>query len=116
MRSSIQYLYVVLFGVLLVTISFSPVQAQHSTDTLSIILESVDVEATHSVLTIDDAPISISTLHRSDENITLRRASIMDELTFALPGIWINNRENHALDERITVRGMGWRSQFGVRG
>ncbi|MFH5834376.1 TonB-dependent receptor family protein, partial [Halalkalibaculum sp. DA384] len=40
----------------------------------------------------------------------------MDDLFTQVPGIWINDRENYALGERITVRGVGWRAQFGVRG
>lgn len=90
--------------------------AQNANDTLSVILEEVKIEATHSSITIDKASISVSTLTRSMDDIAARRASTMDELTFTLPGIWISNRENHALGERMTVRGMGWRSQFGVRG
>lgn len=85
-------------------------------DTLSVVLEPITVEATHSAVTLDRASMSISTVRRSLDDMTSRRASTMDEITFTLPGIWISNRENHALGERLTVRGMGWRSQFGVRG
>ncbi|MCA1803300.1 MAG: TonB-dependent receptor plug domain-containing protein [Rhodothermaceae bacterium] len=35
---------------------------------------------------------------------------------YDVPGVWINNRENPALGERISIRGMGWRAAFGVRG
>jgi iron complex outermembrane receptor protein len=40
----------------------------------------------------------------------------MDELTYTMPGIFVSNRENYALGERLTIRGLGWRTQFGVRG
>lgn len=91
-------------------------QSSTANDTLSVELEEIKIEATHSSVSINRASISVSTLRRSMNDMTSRRASTMDELTFALPGIWVSNRENHALGERITVRGMGWRSQFGVRG
>jgi iron complex outermembrane recepter protein len=90
--------------------------AQDSNDTLSVVLEEVKIEATHSSITLDKASISVTTLQRSLDDLTARRASTMDELTFTLPGVWVSNRENHALGERMTIRGMGWRSQFGVRG
>jgi iron complex outermembrane recepter protein len=95
---------------------FTNLFGQATNDTLSVELEEIRVEATHSSVTIDRASISVSTLQRSLDDLTARRASTMDELTFTLPGIWVSNRENHALGERMTVRGMGWRSQFGVRG
>ncbi|MCC5907624.1 MAG: TonB-dependent receptor plug domain-containing protein [Balneolaceae bacterium] len=85
-------------------------------DTLSIELDEIRIEATHSSVTIGRAPLSVSYVTRSEADITARPAATMDELTFTLPGVWISNRENHALGERMTVRGMGWRSQFGVRG
>ncbi|MBN2731270.1 MAG: TonB-dependent receptor [Balneolaceae bacterium] len=40
----------------------------------------------------------------------------LSSITQQLPGIWVNNRENQALGERITIRGLGWRAAFGVRG
>ncbi|MEX0994612.1 MAG: hypothetical protein WD599_03725, partial [Balneolaceae bacterium] len=94
----------------------SPLHGQDRNDTLSVVLEPIKVEATHSSVTLDNASISVSTLRRTPEDLVSRRAATMDELTFSLPGIWVNDRENHALGERMTVRGMGWRSQFGVRG
>lgn len=90
-------------------------QESHS-DSLSVILEPITVEATHSSITMDRAPLSVTKLYRSTPDLVARRAATMDELTFTLPGVWVKNRENHALGESMTVRGMGWRSQFGVRG
>jgi iron complex outermembrane recepter protein len=91
-------------------------QSATANDTLSVELKEIKIEAAHSSVTINRASISVSTLRRSMDDMTSRRASTMDELTLSLPGIWVSNRENHALGERMTVRGMGWRSQFGVRG
>src|SRR5690606_2146217 len=33
-----------------------------------------------------------------------------------LPGVFVANRENPALGERLVVRGLGYRAGFGVRG
>lgn len=110
--------FIFIFSMHVFFLSFQKLFAQstNSNDTLSVHLEEIHIEATHSSITIDKASISISTLNRSLNDMTARRASSMDELTFNLPGVWVSNRENHALGERVTVRGMGWRSQFGVRG
>ncbi|MEX0944618.1 MAG: TonB-dependent receptor [Balneolaceae bacterium] len=85
-------------------------------DTLKVDLDEIRVEAAHSSITIGKAPLSVSTLNRSSFDMTARPAATLNELTFTLPGVWISNRENHALGERMTIRGMGWRSPFGVRG
>jgi iron complex outermembrane recepter protein len=85
-------------------------------DSLKVELEEIMVEAAYSSITIDRAPMSLSYYVRSSGDVTSRPAATMDELTFSLPGIFISNRENYALGERLTIRGLGWRSQFGVRG
>lgn len=99
---------------------FSPdllfAQEESIPDSLSLILEPIEIEATHSSVTMDRAAMSVSTLRRSLDDVVSRPASTLDELTFTLPGVWVSNRENQALGERMTIRGMGWRSQFGVRG
>lgn len=111
-------LYFIWTGIFFLALLSGPLKAQDGSDsdTLSVILEPINVEATHSSVTMDDASMSVSTSRRSAEDLVSRRASTLDEITFTLPGIWISNRGNHALGERMTVRGMGWRSQFGVRG
>lgn len=85
-------------------------------DSLKVELDEIKVEAAHSSITIAKAPMSLSYYIRGGHEITSRPAATMNELTFTLPGVFISNRENYALGERMTIRGLGWRSQFGVRG
>jgi iron complex outermembrane receptor protein len=40
----------------------------------------------------------------------------LDEALAGIPGVQVDNRFNYALGERISVRGLGARAQFGVRG
>ena len=40
----------------------------------------------------------------------------LDEALGGIPGVQVDNRFNYALGERISVRGLGARAQFGVRG
>ena len=55
------------------------------------------------------------TLARPDTLAALRRAGV-DELLFGVPGVALANRQNPAQDPRISIRGFGARSAFGVRG
>ncbi len=52
---------------------------------------------------------------KPDSLAALRRAGI-DELLFATPGVALANRQNPAQDPRVSIRGFGARSAFGVRG
>lgn len=85
-------------------------------DTLEVELEEIRVEAARSSITIEEAPMSLTYFIRDGAEISSRPAATMNELSFTLPGIFISNRENYALGERLTIRGLGWRTQFGVRG
>jgi iron complex outermembrane receptor protein len=64
------------------------------------------------------APIELPyaiTLTRPDALAAVRRQGI-DELLFAVPGVALANRQNPAQDPRVSIRGFGARSAFGVRG
>lgn len=82
-------------------------------DTLSEIrIEALRLDAVSS----SAAPLAVAVRGRSIEQRALEPALSLDEALRTLPGIWINDRANAALGERISIRGMGWRSAFGVRG
>jgi len=85
-------------------------------DTLSVELAEIEVKATHSSITTANPPFSLSMVTQNIEATNHSAALTLDDMTGGLPGIWINDRENYALGERLTVRGIGWRAQFGVRG
>ena len=55
------------------------------------------------------------TLTRPDSLAALRKTGV-DELLFAVPGVTLANRQNPAQDPRVSIRGFGARSAFGVRG
>src|SRR4249919_1892822 len=61
-----------------------------------------------------DLPYAV-TLTRPDSLAALRRQGV-DELLFAVPGVALANRQNPAQDPRVSIRGFGARSAFGVRG
>jgi iron complex outermembrane receptor protein len=55
------------------------------------------------------------TLTRPDSLAAVKRLGV-DELLFAVPGVSLANRQNPAQDPRVSIRGFGARSAFGVRG
>ena len=61
-----------------------------------------------------DLPYAV-TLTRPDSLAALKRLGV-DELLFAVPGVALANRQNPAQDPRVSIRGFGARSAFGVRG
>jgi iron complex outermembrane receptor protein len=61
-----------------------------------------------------DLPYAV-TITRPDSFAALKRLGV-DELLFAVPGVALANRQNPAQDPRVSIRGFGARSAFGVRG
>lgn len=69
-------------------------------------------EGARSVL---DLPFALSTIRPDSARPGLRDLAL-DETLFLLPGITVVNRNNPAQDPRVSIRGFGARSAFGVRG
>src|SRR4051812_17071037 len=61
-----------------------------------------------------ELPYAITSV-RPDSFAAIRRLGV-DELLFAIPGVALANRQNPAQDPRVSIRGFGARSAFGVRG
>ena len=75
----------------------------------------LEVEATRSNKKITDVPAAMSRtdqreIFNGDPQLTL------DEGLTSIPGIFFQNQFNSAQDLRISIRGFGARSSFGVRG
>jgi len=87
-----------------------------ATDTFRVQLSEVTVKAARSTITERDAGFALTVRERSPEDVALTPGTSLDELLRPLVGIWTNDRHHFALGERISVRGVGYRSNFGVRG
>lgn len=61
-------------------------------------------------------PFSITLWSQSEAQRITTPATSLESRLRSVPGIYISNRENYSLGERLSIRGMGWRSSFGVRG
>ncbi len=90
--------------------------AAQPADTLRVVLPEVSVQATRGATRLSDAPFALATLGRSEARVALAPGLSLDDVLGELPGVWIADRGHYALGERLMVRGMGWRSAFGVRG
>jgi len=78
-------------------------------------LEGITVTVARSQDDINQLPFSVGVLGMP--TIQRLQATIsLDESLLEVPGVFVANRYNFALGERISIRGFGARSQFGVRG
>jgi iron complex outermembrane receptor protein len=62
-----------------------------------------------------ELPFGVTRLSFHDQREATRRASLTEALLF-VPGVTISNRYNPTQDPRMSVRGFGARSAFGIRG
>ncbi|WP_440998919.1 TonB-dependent receptor family protein [Fodinibius sp. SL11] len=102
--------------IILLTLFTIPIHAQDTNDSLTVNLQPIEVTAMHSVVSSSDAPVALSTISRDLDEINSSATLSLENITRQMPGIWVNDRQNHALGERLTIRGVGWRAAFGVRG
>ncbi|HEY8165540.1 MAG TPA: hypothetical protein VIF83_08305, partial [Gemmatimonadaceae bacterium] len=62
-----------------------------------------------------DLPFAV-TVQTPDSSRPGQRHLALDETLLLIPGLTVSNRNNPSQDPRISIRGFGARSAFGVRG
>lgn len=92
-----------------------PLAAQ-KVDTLQVRLPGVQVEALRSASTEGNAPFALSRLARTPNDVALQPGLSLQSTFQGMAGVTVNDRGHAALGERFLIRGVGWRSAFGVRG
>lgn len=108
--------YFIILNFLSLSILSTAVAQKQEADTLTGQLREINVEATYSDITLEKAPFAVTYLTQDEKQRNRTPGLTLSEITSRAPGIWVNERENFALGERITIRGLGWRAAFGVRG
>lgn len=94
----------------------SPAQAQQDT-TEVVPLEPVEVVgAAPFEIAAETATFATSVRRRTAADLNSRPSISLDAITRTIPGLSVNSREHYALGNRVTMRGLGWRAQFGIRG
>ncbi len=78
-------------------------------------LPGIEARVSRGALPLERVPVATSVIQGADLH-PASRAVDLQELLRRVPGIVVGNRHNLAMDTRISVRGFGARSAFGVRG
>ncbi len=92
-----------------------PAFAQTTEEGDTVALPPIVVSVLRSPVRLDRLPFSASVMAGPE----IREGSaglFIEEALHALPGVRVQNRYNASVGERISIRGFGARSQFGVRG
>jgi len=90
----------------------SPVFAQ---DTLTVAADTLVVSATRTERPVLDVPFAVDVLTLKDLPRAEAGLSLAEKLRY-VPGLVVDNRQNLSQGDRITMRGVGARASFGVRG
>jgi iron complex outermembrane recepter protein len=78
-------------------------------------LPEIKVTVTRTEEPLQRVPYAVGVLNRGDLQRGQNTLGV-DEALNNLPGVVVSNRYNFSLDQRISIRGFGSRSNFGVRG
>jgi len=102
---------------LLLLVSICSVDAQEpSPDTTSTVtVPDILIEAFRTPTSGDSTAYSVTSVEAGESARASAGLGLEEALT-DVPGLQIDNRYNYALGERISIRGFGARTQFGVRG
>ncbi len=108
----IKYLFHVIF---VWSIAVAGIYAQQKTDSLYYQLDSVVVSAGRYEQPLYQIPFSIDII--SGRSLYIPNGSLSGRDLFRfIPGVIVDDRNNLSEGDRISIRGIGSRSQFGVRG
>lgn len=107
---------VLLFLNLILIQDLSAQQPSSNPDTLKATLEPVYVIVGRNFSLDQQTPFSVSVTRRSELDRVTNTATGTESLLGRTAGVFVANRENYSLGERLSVRGSGWRASFGVRG
>lgn len=78
-------------------------------------LPSVTVTVTRGDARLDQVPMAVSVVDRNGRGRSRLDLTLEDALA-GIPGVYLANRYNYSLDQRLSIRGFGSRANFGLRG
>ncbi len=84
-------------------------------DTLEFVGSESILGAARTLETHATAPFAVAFRLRSDDLLATEPGLTLQSVLRGLPGILVSDRGHYALGERLLIRGMGFRSSFGVR-
>lgn len=101
---------------LLLAITATAQTVPSTTDTLRATLDPVYITVGRSFTLDQQTPFSVSISQRSELDRVTSTLNGTESLLSRTAGVYVANRENYSLGERLSIRGSGWRASFGVRG
>jgi iron complex outermembrane receptor protein len=102
-----------LFFIIAAVFGFSTAVAEDSARATA--LDDISVTATRVEKTLESVPAAVGVVQQ--EAIQFAQPQLgLDESLSKVPGIFMQNRYNFAQDLRVSIRGFGARSAFGIRG
>ena len=93
---------------------YNPIVAQNDTIPFQK-LDTVLLKATRVTAIQERLPASVA-VYKADATSVSRQQTALQEYLFNMPGVFTQNANNFAQDLRISIRGFGARSAFGIRG
>ena len=116
MKRSLNHAVLSLMGLTFAAVSLpAPAALAQAEKGDTVTLPPVVVSVLRSPVRLDRLPFSASVM--AGRELTEGTAGLfIEEALHALPGVRVQNRYNASVGERISIRGFGARSQFGVRG
>lgn len=84
-------------------------------DTAQVTLPDITVTVARSPETVSRVPAAVGVVERA-ELLQGQSTLGLDESLNNIPGVYVANRYNFNLDQRLVIRGFGTRSNFGLRG
>ena len=76
----------------------------------------IEVTATPFQIAGEAASFAVTARERSEMDLNTTPSLSLERVADGIPGLFVGSREHYALGDRLTIRGLGWRAQFGVRG
>lgn len=103
-------------AVLAVLLYLSMAEAEAtSTPSANTDLPAIVVSATRSEESAFEVPVAVDALRLDPANADTLGVNLSEVLD-RVPGVLVRNRQNHAQDEQVSIRGFGTRAPFGIRG
>ena len=93
----------------------TPVRAQDQDTIQKIDLENVIVKSARINVNNKQVPFSVS-IKNFNKDVNYSQKSSLIDFTNSIPGLYLSSSNNFSQDLRISIRGFGARSAFGIRG
>jgi len=93
----------------------TPVRAQYQDTIQKIDLENVIVKSARININNKQVPFSVS-IKNFNKDVNYSQKSSLIDFTNSIPGLYASSSNNFSQDMRISIRGFGARSAFGIRG